>query len=289
MSAWRSYDLRDFLLFSRETYFRLFELYNQFVGPGWIVAVLAGLGIPLAFAFGGKWRGRLVSAILAAAWLWIAWGFHWRWYRGVHLAAPWFAGAFAVQGILVGWMGGVRDRVWGDGVTDSRENMEPVSGPRQDAEKPTPGGAESRPSEIRRKNPPKSPFSKGGPGGIFRQPLQKAVCHWLGWTVYGFALAGYPLLAPIWNRPWTQVELFALAPDPTAIGTLALLLLAGPRLFWALWIIPLLWLMNSALTLRAMGAVEGWAPMVGGGGLVLGGAWRTSMDHNSFHPDESEK
>lgn len=215
MSAWWSYDLRDFLLFSRDTYLRLFELYNDFVGPGWIVAVLAGLGIPLAFAFGGKWRGRIVSAILAAAWLWIAWGFHWRWYRGIHLAAPWFAGAFAAQGVLIGWVGGVLDRVWGDGETDS---LHPVS-------------------------------------------------RWTGWTVYGFALAGYPLLTPIWNRPWSQIELFALSPDPTAIGTLALLLLASRRLFWELWIIPLLWLINSALTLRAMGAGEVWVVM--GAAVVL--------------------
>jgi hypothetical protein len=208
MRGWASYDLRDFLLFSRETYFRLFELYNQFVGPGWIAAVLAGLGIPLAFGFAGRHRGRIVSAILAAAWLWIAWGFHWRWYRGIHLAAPWFAGAFAVQGIWVGWIGGVRDRLRTDSV----------------------------------------------------HPVSRCT----GWTVYGFALAGYPLLTPIWNRPWAQVELFALAPDPTAIGTLALLLLAGHRLFWALWIIPLLWLVNTSLTLWAMGSAEAWAPMAAG-------------------------
>ncbi|MFP4032137.1 MAG: DUF6064 family protein, partial [Desulfococcaceae bacterium] len=227
---WASYDLRNFLLFSRETYLRLFELYNDFVGPGWIVAVLAGLGIPLAFAFGGKWRGRIASAILAAAWLWIAWGFHWRWYRGIHLAAPWFAGAFAVQGVLLGWVGGVRDRLR----TDSAH---PVS-------------------------------------------------RWAGWTVYGFALAGYPLFTPIWNRPWTQAELFALAPDPTAIGTLALLLLAARRLFRALWIIPLLWLLNSALTLWAMGSVEAWAPITAGGIAILGGVWRGTMGREGFANSE---
>jgi hypothetical protein len=119
------------------------------------------------------------------------------------------------------------------------------------------------------------------------QPSLQPVSRWTGWTVYGFALAGYPLPAPIWNRPWGQAELFALAPDPTAIGTLALLLLASRRLFRALWIIPLLWLVNSALTLWAMGSAEAWAPISAGMALVLGGVWRGTMGQEGIANSEN--
>ena len=40
----------------------------------------------------------------------------------------------------------------------------------------------------------------------------------------GFALAGQPLLAPLFGRDWAASEVFGIAPDPTAIATLGLLL-----------------------------------------------------------------
>lgn len=74
------------------------------------------------------------------------------------------------------------------------------------------------------------------------------------------ALFAWPLLAPLDGRPWQEAEVFAIAPDPTAIATLALLTLA-PRSRWTvlLAIVPALWLAISALTLFTMGAWQGWA------------------------------
>ena len=74
------------------------------------------------------------------------------------------------------------------------------------------------------------------------------------------ALFAWPLLAPLDGRPWQEAEVFAIAPDPTAIATLALLALA-PRSRWTglLAIVPALWLAISALTLFTMGAWQGWA------------------------------
>src|SRR5688572_22985278 len=37
---------------------------------------------------------------------------------------------------------------------------------------------------------------------------------------------GYPLLAPLFGRPWQGAEVFGIAPDPTAIATLGFLLMA---------------------------------------------------------------
>lgn len=77
-----------------------------------------------------------------------------------------------------------------------------------------------------------------------------------------WSLLGHPLLAPAFGRPWVQAELFGLAPDPTAIGTLAFLLLIrgerpAARLGLALaWLAPALWLVFSAATLATMGEAQ---------------------------------
>ena len=81
-----------------------------------------------------------------------------------------------------------------------------------------------------------------------------------------FAIAGQPLLARLLGRPWPQAEVLGLAPDPTAIGTLGLLLLLRPgevarsmptrALLLAPWAIPLLWCVIGGATLWAMQAPE---------------------------------
>ena len=79
-----------------------------------------------------------------------------------------------------------------------------------------------------------------------------------------WALLGHPLLAPAFGRPWAQAEVFALAPDPTVIATLAFLLAVDApgrpaRWLWrALWLLALAWCAVSAATLWTMGSAQGW-------------------------------
>ena len=76
-------------------------------------------------------------------------------------------------------------------------------------------------------------------------------------TLLVFALAVYPSIGIAVGRPWTQAEVFAMAPDPTALGTLGFALLAptaGRR--WLLLAIPLLWCAISGATLWTMEAPE---------------------------------
>lgn len=81
--------------------------------------------------------------------------------------------------------------------------------------------------------------------------------HAIGWGLLMLALAGYPWLGAMLGRPMSQAEVFALAPDPTALATLGLLLLAPRRrLGWMLWPIPLLWCWVSGATLWALNAPE---------------------------------
>ena len=74
------------------------------------------------------------------------------------------------------------------------------------------------------------------------------------------ALLAWPVFAPLDGRSWREAEVFAVAPDPTAAATLALLALAERSRWTALLcVVPALWLAVSALTLFTMGAWQGWA------------------------------
>jgi hypothetical protein len=80
----------------------------------------------------------------------------------------------------------------------------------------------------------------------------------LGVGLFTFSLAFYPLLAPLMGRGWRQSEIFGVAPDPTVLATLGLLLMAeGPPRWWTL-AVPLLWCLVSGATLWAMGSPEAW-------------------------------
>lgn len=95
MYVWRTYQLSDFLLFSPDTYDRLFELHNAALWPWQVAAVMAGLamlvvaGQPLALLFAG------------AAWLLTAWLWFYQSYVTINWAAEYVAWGFALQGLLL--------------------------------------------------------------------------------------------------------------------------------------------------------------------------------------------
>ena len=64
------------------------------------------------------------------------------------------------------------------------------------------------------------------------------------------ALLFYPFIALLAGRSWLQFEMFALAPDPTVLTTLAILLInKAPHV---LYVIPVTWLIISGMTLLVM-------------------------------------
>ncbi|MGQ3051906.1 MAG: DUF6064 family protein [Roseateles sp.] len=78
-----------------------------------------------------------------------------------------------------------------------------------------------------------------------------------GIALMAAALLIYPFAGLAFGRPLAQAEVFGLAPDPTALATLGALLLtpAAPRLPWRLaWVVPMLWLALSGMTLWVMQA-----------------------------------
>jgi len=102
-------------------------------------------------------------------------------------------------------------------------------------------------------------------GSSFR--LRRDIAGLLGGGLFLVGVVLYPTLAPLLGRGWPRSEVFGVAPDPTVIGTLGLLLLLqrGPR--WPLLGVPLLWCGISAATLWALGAPEAWILLLS---LVLG-------------------
>ena len=110
-SEWWTYSLRDFLLFSPRTYYRLFELYNAAIWPAQLAALVLGLAILALLRRPGAARGRAVAAILAGCWLWVAIAFHAHRYATINPAAIFFAWGFGLEAALMIWTGIVRGRL----------------------------------------------------------------------------------------------------------------------------------------------------------------------------------
>jgi Family of unknown function (DUF6064) len=101
MSEWWSYRPSDFLMFSARNWGRLLEGWNQALWPWQVPIVAVGAGL-LFFAWRNPVRARgAAMLVLAAAWGWVAWAFHWERFADINTGARWFAGAFAAQAVLL--------------------------------------------------------------------------------------------------------------------------------------------------------------------------------------------
>jgi hypothetical protein len=71
-----------------------------------------------------------------------------------------------------------------------------------------------------------------------------------------FALLVHPLIGPLVGRSWSQVEIFAIAPDPTVVATLGVLVLTSGPSTWLLLPIPVLWCLVSGATAWTMHSAD---------------------------------
>jgi hypothetical protein len=206
MSEWWTYRPSDFLLFAPRTYFRLSESYNADVWPAQFATIaIALLLVALAWR-GSRWVGPCVALVLACAWAFVGWRFHWTHYSTINWAASYFAVAFGAQGVLLA--------------------------------------------------------AAAGLGGLRYERRPPAARRYAGLALVVLALALQPLLALMLGRPPTQLEAAGLFPDPTALLTLGLLLVAG-RAHGLLFVIPVLWCLVSATTLWTMNAADAALPLLG--------------------------
>jgi hypothetical protein len=92
------------------------------------------------------------------------------------------------------------------------------------------------------------------PTGVLRRGVGTGLLLW--------AVLAHPALAWAFGRPWVQAEVVGIAPDPTVIATLGLLLCAdaderGLRaLLWALRAMALAACLVSAATLATLGSAQ---------------------------------
>jgi len=115
--------------------------------------------------------------------------------------------------------------------------------------------------------------------GGFRNQLAISV-HGKTWgyvrlAILIYALAFHPLIALLGGRPLASAEIFGIAPDPTAIATLALLALSGGGgAVILLLIIPTSWCVFNGATLLTMGTWEGWIPLATVAFTLTARPWR---------------
>lgn len=95
-------------------------------------------------------------------------------------------------------------------------------------------------------------FLAARPHGAAPARMRKQVA--LG--LIGLAVIAYPLLALASGRDWRQAEAFGIAPDPTAIATLGVLL--AWRAHPIAWVIPLAWCAVSGATLMELRIGYAW-------------------------------
>lgn len=92
-----------------------------------------------------------------------------------------------------------------------------------------------------------------------------------GALLLAVALVGYPFLAVGNNLSfardgadiWRAAEVFGIAPDPTAVATLATLALANASARWLLFLVPAAWCLVTSATLWALDAPGFFVPLVG--------------------------
>jgi hypothetical protein len=95
-----------------------------------------------------------------------------------------------------------------------------------------------------------------------------------GLCIFLFALLVQPLIGPLAGREWVQVEIFGIAPDPTVIATLGVLLMAD-RSPWYLYVIPLIWCALSGATLWTMQSPDALVMPVVAVLVLCMTAWKT--------------
>lgn len=176
--------------FTRDVFLGGVGRYNEAVWPVQIAAyllVLLALWCALR-PFPGS--GRLISAVLAAAWIWTGVAYYMLHQAQINWAAWALGVVFTLQGLAFLVTGVFRGRVGFRFAGDS--------------------------------------------------------ASWASLVLIAAAAVLYPLIGTGVGQGWPRMPLVGVAPGPTLVWTLGMLLLAVPRAPWHLLFIPLLWSLTGA-------------------------------------------
>lgn len=92
----------------------------------------------------------------------------------------------------------------------------------------------------------------------------------IGLALLAFAMIAYPALGWALGHGWPRAPMFAVAPCPTTIFTMGILLLVAGRVPLYLAVIPVLWSLIGGTAAWFLGVTEDLAlPVAGLGGLAL--------------------
>lgn len=200
MDFLQSFSLRDLLIFSPESYFKLFELSNKALWPLHIpFGLLAIIAIVVLY------KRQHFATQFYLAWLGLVWGFVGYSYFGVFYSqistyAHYVNYFFWAEALLLFLYAFVANH--------------------------------------------ESIYSIKTPLGKWR------IISGYSLIVYGVFI--HPMVSLfIWNQSIIRLELFSIAPDPTAIATIGFTLLLPARGYLILVVIPSLWLLLSIMTYQA--------------------------------------
>ncbi len=118
-------------------------------------------------------------------------------------------------------------------------------------------------------------FAVARRGLAFDRPT--GLIAWMGVAILAFGLVVEPFIGPLLGRGWREAEIFGVAPDPTAVATLGILLVARGRGRGLLMVVPVLWCLTTGASLAAMEAPDAWvapAAAVLVAGLAAMQVWR---------------
>ena len=107
MPEWWTYGPSDFLMFSARSWGRLVEGWNTELWPLQPLLLVAAVALAIAAALRGATLHGVITAVLAGAWIWVGWAFHWERFSTINTGAPWMAVAFALQAVLLLALGSV--------------------------------------------------------------------------------------------------------------------------------------------------------------------------------------
>lgn len=196
MDVWLSYSLRDFLIFSPDAYFRLYELSNLALWPFHIPLILLSLVALYMVRLHHVLVQKALLFWLAIIWLFVGFWFLRTFYSQINTLALPLSYLFFCEAALLFLSGFITSRT----VNQESHTTTRTIG---------------------------------------------------GWAIILYAYLIHPVTAIHWERSFTGIEVFAVAPDPTSIGTLGFLMLLKTRGYLYLMIIPCIWLTFSILTYMA--------------------------------------
>ncbi len=197
METWLSYSLPDLVLFSTDTFFRLFELNNTALWPLQIFMLIVAVMLLMLARRTDRKSGNILAITLALLWCLVGWQFFHKLYAPIYLPADWFALLFGLEALLFLML-----------------------------------GLRLSQRKLFYNRMPHSPY----PGAM----------------LLFYAVIVHPLVGLMFERNWQALEVFGIAPDPTALGTLGILLMMPGVKPKILAIIPFIWCLISGLTYLAM-------------------------------------